>query len=331
MTRPQFLNEVIRDERGWNARTAGYADAWTYRLPDACLEELEQSVGEIDTDEGPVTDIVVRDEQFPKCREAIQPMLSALETGLGFLIIDRLPIERHPLRRQQAIYWMFGQLLGRPFEQNIEGTLLYDVCDMGHDVTRGARFSVTNAESTFHTDHAFGKDVPDYVGLLCLRKAKSGGHSQLVSAYALHNELRQHHADVLESLYRPFCFDRRGQFLDGEMPYLPSPVFNWDGRQLKVRYLHYYIVVGQEKAGKPLTPMQNQALEVLQQLLAAKDLRVQFDLQPGQMLFTNNRWVLHNRTAFEDHPTPAQRRHLVRLWLSRTTNSNTSGRGRECD
>ena len=70
---------------------------------------------------------------------------------------------------------------------------------------------------------------------------------------------------------------------------------------------------------------------MLQQLLSAEDLRVQFDLQPGQMLFANNRWVLHNRTEFEDHPAPAQRRHLVWLWLSRTTNSNTSGKGRECD
>ena len=150
MTRPQFLNEVIRDERAWNARTAGHASlnrrtrsptrrlrkrtsgestnsnavpsgysadrhpsthhrgrraAWTYRLlPDACLEEPEQAAGEVDTDEGPVTDIVVRDERFPKCREAVQPMLCALETGLGFLIVDRLPIERHPLRRQQVMY-----------------------------------------------------------------------------------------------------------------------------------------------------------------------------------------------------------------------------------
>ena len=29
----------------------------------------------------------------------------------------------------------------------------------------------------------------------------------------------------------------------------------------------------------------------------------------------NNRWILHNRTAFEDHPEPERRRHLVRLWL----------------
>jgi alpha-ketoglutarate-dependent taurine dioxygenase len=45
------------------------------------------------------------------------------------------------------------------------------------------------------------------------------------------------------------------------------------------------------------------------------ELRVEFLLGPGQMLFANNRWTLHNRTAFEDYPEPERRRHLVRLWL----------------
>jgi hypothetical protein len=34
------------------------------------------------------------------------------------------------------------------------------------------------------------------------------------------------------------------------------------------------------------------------------------------MFFINNRWILHNRTAFEDDPAPERRRHYVRLWLT---------------
>jgi hypothetical protein len=33
--------------------------------------------------------------------------------------------------------------------------------------------------------------------------------------------------------------------------------------------------------------------------------------------FINNRWTLHNRTAFDDHPEPERRRHHVRLWLQK--------------
>jgi hypothetical protein len=38
-------------------------------------------------------------------------------------------------------------------------------------------------------------------------------------------------------------------------------------------------------------------------------------MRAGEMLFLNNRWLLHNRTAFQDYPEPERRRHLVRLWL----------------
>jgi hypothetical protein len=52
---------------------------------------------------------------------------------------------------------LIGHLLGRPVEQNVQGTVLYDVRDTGQDVRYGARFSVTNAESSFHTD-SFGDE-----------------------------------------------------------------------------------------------------------------------------------------------------------------------------
>ncbi|HKI16657.1 MAG TPA: TauD/TfdA family dioxygenase, partial [Isosphaeraceae bacterium] len=61
------------------------------------------------------------------------------------------------------------------------------------------------------------------------------------------------------------------------------------------------------------------ALDALDRTLARSDLRVEFMLRPGDMLLINNRWLLHNRTAFEDHTEPALRRHYVRLWLRRRT------------
>ena len=39
-------------------------------------------------------------------------------------------------------------------------------------------------------------------------------------------------------------------------------------------------------------------------------------LAPGDMQFVYNHTNLHDRTGFTDWPDPAQRRHLLRLWLS---------------
>ena len=76
------------------------------------------------------------------------------------------------------------------------------------------------------------------------------------------------------------------------------------------------------RAGQALTSAQQEAVDILEGLLRREDLRVEFELQPGQMLFTNNLWILHNRTAFQDSTDPQQQRHYVRLWLLRAPQSS---------
>jgi alpha-ketoglutarate-dependent taurine dioxygenase len=247
----------------------------------------------------------------------LHPVLDRLENGPGFVILTGIPRERYSAGEWTALYWRLGQLLGSPAEQNVQGTLLYDVRDTGQDVRTGVRFSVTSAESGFHTDNSFGADVVDYVGLLCLHDARAGGVNQLVSAHAVHERLRARHPEVLPVLSAPFHIDRRGGIRPGETPTARFPILQRDGDGLICRYLRYWIEAGHEKAGEPLTPEQVRALDALDGVARAEDLRVEFALEPGQVLFVNNRWILHNRTAFVDHPEPDRRRHLVRLWLRR--------------
>ena len=212
-----------------------------------------------------------------------------------------------------------GQLLGEPVAQNVQGVTLYDVRDTGQSVSQGARFSVTNAESTFHTDASFEDGVVDYVGLLCLNTAKSGGLSQLVSGYTVAAELATIDPGALAILTQPFHVDRRGGVRPGESPTARRPVLARENHGLLYRYLRTWIEVGHEKAGEPLTDDQAAALDALDRTLNRADLRAQFMLRPGDMFFSNNRWTLHNRTAFEDHLEPERRRHYVRLWLKAGT------------
>jgi alpha-ketoglutarate-dependent taurine dioxygenase len=87
------------------------------------------------------------------------------------------------------------------------------------------------------------------------------------------------------------------------------------GDELLVRYLRYWIEVGHQKALEPLTAAQQRALDTLDEVLRRSDLRVDFMLRPGEMFWINNRWIFHNRTAFEDYPELERRRHYVRLWI----------------
>jgi alpha-ketoglutarate-dependent taurine dioxygenase len=303
------------DPRAWTADSIDEPASWNYPLPESCLGVLEQVSRDLRKSRQPVTETRLPESDCADGVRALRPVRTALETGRGFAVIEGLPGEPLSPADAQVLYWIVGQGLGRPAEQNVQGTLLYDVRDTGQEVTQGARFSVTKYESSFHTDNSFGTEVVDYVGLLCLQNAMAGGRSQVLSGYSLYEELLAQHPDVVTTLSQPFHIDRRGGVREGEAPTVEFPILERAGPDLFVRYLRYWIEAGHDKAGKPLGPARRKALDVLDEFLRRRHLRVEFDLKPGQMFFLNNRWILHNRTAFEDHAEPERRRHLVRLWL----------------
>jgi alpha-ketoglutarate-dependent taurine dioxygenase len=304
--------------RAWRVDTVDKPAFWYYPLSRQSLSALDAALVDWRNGSRPVTELRASGALREACAEDLRSARAALEEGRGFAIITPGRPDRFAPRDLSAVYWLVGHCLGRPLEQNVQGTLLYDVRDAGQDVRYGARFSVTSAESTFHTDNSFGAEVLDYVGLLCLNTAKSGGESQVVSGYSVLEALRAEDADALAVLRRPFHFDRRGGVRPGEEPTVRFPVVAGDGPDLLIRYLRYWIEVGQEKAGQPLTAAQTKALDVLDRVAAERRLRVEFMLRPGDMFFINNRWILHNRTGFEDHAEPERKRHYVRLWLRRS-------------
>ncbi len=305
----------VDDLKEWDSATVGTTADWTHLLPEDLLARVRPIYEARGRGDGPITDLRLTAEESDSLGCYLVSARRELEYGRGFVVLDRLPVDRISEREAVTLYWLVGQLLGEPFAQNVQGTLLYDVRDSGQDVSKGARFSVTNYESSFHTDNSFGDTILDYVGLLCLKTARSGGVSQVVSGLSVVEALRRECPDALETLCEPFHVDRRGGVRDGEAPTVLQPVIERTGPEPLFRYLRYWIEAGHEKAGVPLSTAQRDALDRLDAVANQPSLRAEFSLEPGQVYFINNRWILHNRTAYEDHPEPERRRHLVRLWL----------------
>lgn len=316
---PRILEQRIDDERAWTASRLNASRPWIQSMPGALWALVDPVIDDWRRTRAPVTNTRLSPEQARRGWEVLRDVVRTLESGCGFVLLDRIPLDRFTFDEATLVYWLIGQMIGKPIVQNVKGTLLYDVRDVGADYTQGARFSVTNARSSFHTDGAFQPRMADTIALLCLRTARSGGESQMASAYSLHNVLAQRHRELLATLYGPCHFDRRGEIHEGESPTSTQPVFRWDGRELTMRYLNYYILEGHQKAGIALSPTQVEAIAAVERHLDDPELFVEFSIEPGQMLFSNNHWTLHNRNAFQDHEDPEQRRHYVRLWLERET------------
>jgi alpha-ketoglutarate-dependent taurine dioxygenase len=270
--------------------------------------------------------IPVHGESAGEVREeiaALAPDLRArLDSGCGFFVLRGLPLDRISEDAARALYLEIGGLLGRVVPQTVSGQVLYSVRDEGVRVEAdygrpGIRKSKTNAEFDFHTDSPsrLAGYTPDYVGLLVLRTARSGGESAWVSAAAVHRILSAERPDLLARLEQPFWVDRRSELPPGEEPVLPVPVFTQDGA-IRARYLRFYIVKGQELRGEPLSDFELTALDYFDSVMRRPGVALMAQAERGDIQWINNTKLLHSRAAYEDNPDPALKRHYLRLWVA---------------
>lgn len=249
---------------------------------------------------------------LPSLSEKLARHLKEIRTGRGFVVLRGLNAADYTDDEVGLIFWGIGAYLGSPVTQNPRGDLLGHVYDHGRrygDID--VRGYETNAHLPFHSDGC------DLVGLLCLRRAKSGGLSSIVSSITLHNEILQQHPEYLEPLYYGFHYIRREAALtDAPMTPHRVPVFGAKDGFISTRLIRNQINAACEKTGKPLAPLEREALDFLDSLAYDKDIHLDMDLQVGDMQLCNNYTILHSRTGFEDHPEPERRRHMIRLWLT---------------
>lgn len=279
----------------------------------ACLrlrDELRRAGRAIDT-------IEPADFRVPELAELAAGVRQRMLAGPGFCVLRGLPLDGWTDEEASMLYWGLGTYLGTPQPQNLHGDRVYLVADTGKSIAE-ARGSKTSGELLFHTDGASGylNSRVDVLGLLCLRKAVSGGESRMISSHTAYNQLLEARPDLVERLYGPFCFDRSRETAPGEDPVSVGPVFTDTEQGVQVRYNRAYIELGHIRAGQPLTDEQREALDAFDRILNDPANDVEFTLDPGDVFLASDHATMHNRRAFIDAEEVADRRCLVRLWLA---------------
>ncbi len=216
----------------------------------------------------------------------------------------------------RLLYAMVSRSLGW---LNNRYTYFFDVMDRGLDYTKEAiPVSKTKAETGYHTDSTAKHYFPDIVGLLCLQPAKAGGESLITNAANLINFLDTHHPEFREILQHAWCRDvitpgtvhNTDAILANDIP-----LFQFDAEGGVIfRYMRYWIESALVKLGKEIPTDLTRALDTIDAYFAQAEHAMCFRLERGDMLFVNNRFLCHNRTAFEDGEKP---RVYVRAWINR--------------
>lgn len=291
------------------------AGAGRMALPARALRELEDVVASLDRDPLPL--LLLRPEDFAlnEARAFMREVKKQIDDGVGFAIVDRLPVERWPASGTRAVWWLLASMIARPVAQKWDGTSIYDVTDLGRPPGNGVRPDVTNAEQNFHTDNSYNDVPPHYVGLLCVRTAMEGGISGIVSFATAHEEMRRRHPDLLPRLYRPFYFDRQREHAPGDAMTTFHPMLETHDGRLVARLSRFQVKNGYKLAGVALDDEGAAALEAFEAILNEPGMAARFQFEPGQMQLIDNRALGHKRTAFRDWPEPGRKRLLVRLWL----------------
>jgi hypothetical protein len=211
------------------------------------------------------------------------------------------------------LYWGIGIHLGDPWPQNAKGHVMGDVTDQGKALSdptfRGNELGQVALD--YHTDGA------DLIGLMCLRKAKTGGLSCVANAVAIYNDLVQSRPDLVEALYEPLPYDLRGEEGPGQKPFYTFPVFTEHQDRLFIRFIPAYIRASQRHPEAPrVSAKALEGLDVVSEMARDPRYNVYMDLEPGDMQFIDNYHVLHGRTSYEDDASSGNKRHLKRLWLA---------------
>jgi hypothetical protein len=300
--------ETVRSAAGWRPEELT-ADDW--QLPLTAGHRAEVLAAVAATAETTMADLSPDVFVLPTLGPILRGLAVGMHSGRGLMVLRGVPVAELDEPGCERAALGIAAHVGGIAPQGPDQVPLLHVRDQGADPARPTTRSYQhNQRLGYHADPT------DMVALLCIRPAKSGGLSSLVSPVTIHNEIVRTRPDLADELYRPWWFDRRSG--NGPDSFFQRPVYSVDSAgRLVTHYGPDYMRSAQRGAHVPaLTPQQEAALDLIKRLTHDPRFALTLDLQAGDFQFLDNSLVLHSRTGYEDHPEPERRRDLIRLWLT---------------
>jgi hypothetical protein len=288
------------------------ASAWT----PASLEGKEGLVKTLDKKQLDAVDrLLVAAKGIEKTEEitrkdfedaALTPFLADVRKemmhGKCAVIIRGIDRAKYSQQDCERIFWGFATHWGRCAVQSARADRIGYVRDEPDDpIRRGYRSS---RELVLHTDSR------PVIGLMSIQTAAEGGYSHLASSATIHNIILQERPDLLEPLYQGY------HYVSSEIALTPYsiPVFsNVDG-VVSCAFFESFMRNAAKKQGKKLPDDLDEALTYFAKTAIRDDVHLNFLLEPGEIMMSNNFVVLHARTEFKN--VGEKKRLLVRLWLN---------------
>ncbi len=301
MSSPVY-REIIDHPNAWTPDD-GVERFWRHLSPAelAAIDSAIAATRDIDP-------VKVGVEQFtnPEIVALTDEMRETIMHGSGVTILKGVTPDHYTEEDMKRLYWGLGSHLGRglPQSRNMEMLGLVQEEENNPNI-RGYR----SADALgMHTD-AF-----EIVGLMCVRRAETGGESSLASALTMHNKILIERPELLPALYEGYYFTLQElQFTDRPTTEEKVPVFSNKDGVVSVNAASRYMRHAAELRGEPFPADLDEALTFFDTLANREDVRSEFLLDDGDIMLWNNYTHLHSRRSFRN--SPERKRLLLRLWL----------------
>lgn len=316
----------------WSGRDFFQSDEWVIHLTPDDVAELENALEYASTKDLSIQDITATDFPLPKLGKRLENVAKELEYGRGFCVLRGFPIDARDEDDLKVISWGTCSHFGAGIPQSRQGDWINHVMDVSdqtkidnpdlkHIIKRGAlRTNHAGGELDFHTD------TTDIFALFCIRNAKSGGASRLVSSATLHNLILAEKPHYARALYEGYYYMSQTVDSEEEKPKVSAnrvPVFTRKGDTIHGYYISQVVQRAIDQGGIMYDKVEDDARIEIQRVAERCGVAHEFMLEPGDLLLANNRKVMHARQDYEDYPELDRRRHLLRLWMATTDEMKT--------
>jgi hypothetical protein len=291
-------------------RAADYADpaSWAHQLSPAAVADLAHALAGVRARGLALDDITAADFALPSLATDLAEMAEILATGRGFALLRGIPYGEYTDEELAIILWGIGTHLGVGVSQSQKGDRIGHVQDRGEV----GRYYGIGGPIEVHMDPV------DVTGLMCLRPAKRGGATPLMSSFAVRGTIAAERPDLLAVLMRGFHYGSEVVRMAGEPPVTPHRIAMFGHAQGGAPDCFYLPAAVRTPDGGPreaLCAEEREAMAFVQEVASRPEMHIPMRFEPGEIQFVNNRVILHARTDYEDWPEPGRKRHLLRLWL----------------
>ena len=220
-----------------------------------------------------------------------------------FVIVEGLRLLQYEPCLRDLLFVLLASGIGTPSATDSSGTIIWNVTPAPNPAA-GYHATITehSLAASLHTDSSYKSEPEDFVALLAVRPATVGGETHVLESSRLLSRLDKSRSgkdclQVLSSEQYPFrvpdAFTRNRSRLDPE--WIVASILS-DGERLRFRY---DTIVDGLSCWTAVSPEALWALNYFYEALTLSE-RYVFKLRAGDILFLNNRSVLHGRSAFSD-------------------------------